>query len=79
MIFLFPSGTICAMEINEAYRKLKDEQERLEPYLPIRYISEVLHLNSTQAQRLIKQLVKQGLAKEFPIGDTGTKRRYRIL
>jgi len=72
-------STICPMDdIQTAYRKLKDKQETLEPYMPIRMIAEILNTGHSVAQATIAELVKQGKAQKFSYGK-GSKSRYRIL
>ena len=42
-----------------AYERLKEKQESLEPYLPIRTIAETLGVGKDTAKEIITQLIKE--------------------
>lgn len=65
-------------DIDTAYERLKEKQDSLEPYLPIRMIAETLRVSKDTAQALLRELIKQGRAKKYEYGR-GIKSRYRIL
>lgn len=68
------------MNLKAIHQKLKDEQDRLEPVMSIRHMAETLGYGSHgYVQEILKQLVNAGLAEEIPTGETGEKKRYRMI
>ena len=68
------------MDDKEAYEKLKAEQDRLEPVMPIRYMAGVLKTGNGYVQELLKRLVATGKAKAVHYPDEASEmKRYRIL
>jgi len=67
---------LSEQEIQEIYKKLKAEQDRLEPVMPIRYMAGILGSGNSHVQEALKELVKRKLVEKVKIGGT---QRYRIL
>lgn len=64
--------------IQEKARKLKEEQDKLTPYLTYSRMMEILDYSSpAPVQHLLNRMVKLGLAEEVEFGDK--QKRYRIL
>lgn len=66
-------------QLQEFARKLKAEQDRLEPCLTYEQMLKVLGYEwDNSITRIMQRLVDAGLAKEIEFGEVG-KKRYRIL
>lgn len=64
-------------EIQAKAQLLKNEQERLTPYLTLRRMAEILNYSSpAPVQNLLNRMLELGLAEEV---DWGNQKRYRIL
>ena len=65
-------------QLKEFAKKLKEEQEKLEPHLTYDQMGRVLNYKwDNSITKIMKRLVDAGLAKEVFFGDK--KKRYRIL
>lgn len=66
-------------EALEIYRLWLAEQQRLEPLIPIRYIAQRYDLSHRQIQDALKILVRLKKAKPIKTGETGLRKRYRMV
>ena len=63
--------------IQEKARRLKEEQDKLTPYLTYSRMMEILNYKSpAPVQNLLERMVELGLAEEVEFGN---QKRYRIL
>ena len=63
----------------EIYRIWLDEQERFEPFIPIRYMADKTGLGHGTLQEAVKILVRLNKAEPVANGERGMRRRYRML
>lgn len=63
----------------EIYKMWLDEQEKLEPCLPIRFMATKTGLGHGTLQEALKILVKLHLAQPIANGERKERKRYRML